>query len=73
MKIMSLINRDVFIEAIKYSTINSNEVEDVILTHEVFKAMSTNNLTFKDLENIADYIKKYKCTMIELKEVVSNP
>jgi len=57
MKIMSLIDKDIFIEAIVYNYTNER-VDEIVFTHNVFKAKNIKRLNNETLIEIANYVRK---------------
>jgi len=69
MQIMSLIGKDTFIEAVVYNC-TDEWIEEIVFTHNVFKARDIHGLTPVELTEIADYIREHENTLIEIKEVL---
>ena len=72
MKILSLIDQDVFIECIVVNSTNEY-IEEIILTHNAFKAKDfTNEYENKSplLKEISLWVYNHHNTLVEVKEIV---
>ena len=74
MKVLSLIDQDVFIEGITMNYTNE-WIEEVILTHNGFKAMDfTNECENKSplLKEISLWVYNHYNTLVEVKEILQH-
>ncbi len=72
MKVLSLLDKDVFIECVVVNSTNEY-IEEIILTHNGFKAMDfTNEYENKDsvLEEISLWVYNHHNTLVEVKEIL---
>jgi len=69
MKILALIGTNIYVKGIQRNY-TGEWVENVILTKNIFKAMDADNLSDKDKEEMASYIKNIEKTVLEIKEIL---
>ena len=69
MKILSLLDKDVFIEAVIYNCTNE-WIEEIVLTYNGFKALNVGNMSLQELSEISEYIKENETTLVEIREIL---
>ena len=69
MKILALIGMSLYVKGIQ-KNYTGEWIENVILTKNVFNAMDIDNLSDKDKNEIASYIKNIEKTVLEIKEIL---
>lgn len=69
MKILRLIDRDTFVEGVTMNYTNE-WVEEVVITHNAFKAKDVSELQYYDLTEIAAWIREHEGTLLEIVEVI---
>ena len=69
MKILRLVDRDTYVEGV---TMNYTEewVEEVVITHNAFKAKDITELLGTHLAEIAEWVRKHEGTLLEIVEIL---
>lgn len=69
MKILSLIDHDTYVEGVTMNYTNE-WIEEVVTTHNAFKAKDVSDLLKSELKEIAIWIREHQNTLLEIKEIV---
>lgn len=69
MRILRLVDKDTYIEAIVLNCTNE-WIEEIVITHNAFKAKDVTGLLYYDLNQTAEWVREHHNTLIEVVEVL---